>query len=343
MDKFIDAAPFNSMMEMITGYWVTQIVHGAAVAGYAERLHEAPSTAAELAALAGMNPSAVFRHLRACASLGLVTYDGQNFATTPLLDTLRRDHPQSLRGFALSQPAAGYWLPWGRFTEALRSGGQQTIAALGSGIFEDFGRTPAEADAFTEAMEGMTAVVASEAASVLNTTGVDCVVDVGGASGALLAPLLEANPSLKGTLFDLPNVIEGQAFTNIPERIRSRIDKVGGDFFRSVPAADLYLLKWILHDWNDEQCVAILRNCRDAIAPSGRVAIFELVLGEVGETDFAPLMDLNMLVMLPGRERSLAEYSDLLAQAGFGEAAITRTQSRMAVFTARPIDQPPAS
>lgn len=330
--------PAAKMLQMITGYWVTQIVHGAAVANYAEHLRTGPSTAEKLAALAGMNASAVFRHLRACASLGLVDFDGHKFAATPVLDTLRRDHPQSMRGFALSQPATGHWLPWGRFTEALRTGTPQAVAALGAGIFEYFGRAPAEANAFTESMEGMTALVASEAARVLDTKGVGRVVDIGGASGALLAPLLEVNPLLKATLFDLPNVIEGEAFTNIPDRIRGRIDKVGGDFFQSVPSADLYLLKWILHDWSDEECVTILRNCRDAIAPNGRVAIFELVLGEVGETGLAPLMDLNMLVMLTGRERSLAEYAELLAKAGFGEVAITHTQSPMAVITARPVD-----
>ena len=186
-------------------------------------------------------------------------------------------------------------------------------------------------------MEGLTAGVASEAARVLDTSGVDRVVDVGGASGALLVPLMEANPALRGTLFDLPNVIDGEAFSNIPARIYNRLEKVGGDFFESVPPADLYLLKWILHDWNDEECITILRNCRKAMAPGGRVAIFELVLGEVGATELAPLMDLNMLVMLTGRERSLGEYNDLLTQAGFGEVAFTRTETAISLITARAI------
>lgn len=333
-----DKSLVSRMLHMITGYWVTQIIHGAAVAGYAERLHGGPASAEDLAMHAGMNSSAVFRHLRACASLGLVTFDGQVFKGTPLLDTLRRDHPQSMRGFALSQPAAGHWLPWGRFVEALRSGNLQTVPALGSELFDYYGRTPSEADAFTEAMEGMTAAVASEAARILDTTGIDRVVDVGGASGALLASLLEANPALKGTLFDLQHVVEGQAFTNIPESIRGRIDKVGGDFFKSVPPAGLYLLKWILHDWNDEQCVTILRNCRSSIKSGGRVVIMELVLGEIGEADLAPFMDLNMLVMMTGRERSLAEYGDLLAKAGFGDLTITQTTTPMVVITAKPID-----
>src|SRR5690606_990344 len=117
---------------------------------------------------------------------------------------------QSLRGFALSQPATGHWLPWGRFIDALRTGKLQTVETLGSGLFDYYGRTPAEADAFTESMEGLTAAVAGEAARVLDLTGVRRVVDVGGGSGALLATLLEANPTLQGALFDLPNIVEGQ-------------------------------------------------------------------------------------------------------------------------------------
>ncbi|MBO1075239.1 ArsR family transcriptional regulator [Roseomonas marmotae] len=327
------------MVQMITGHWVTQIIHGAAMAGYAEHLHRGPASAEELARLAGMNPSAVFRHLRACAGLGLVTFDEGRFTATPLLDTLRRDHPQSLRGFAMSQAAPGHWLPWARFGEALRSGIPQTVPALGAEIFEYYRHNPQEADAFTEAMDGFSAATASEVARVLDAKGAGRVVDVGGAGGALLVPFLEANPSLKGTLFDLPNVLEGEAFSNVPERIRGRIDRVGGDFFESVPPADLYLLKWILHDWDNEQCVTILRNCRRSITPGGRIAIIELVLGEMGEGGLAPLMDMNMLVMLPGRERSLAEYSDLLARAGFGEVVLTRTQSPMAVITAVPSSQ----
>ena len=325
------------MLQMITGFWVTQIIHGAAIADYAEHLREGPLPAEELATRSNLNVSAVFRHLRACASLGLVTFNGRGFASTPLLDTLRRDHPQSMRGFALSQPAAGHWLPWGRFADALRSGERQTTATLGSDLFDYYRKTPSEADAFTEAMEGLTAVVAREAARTLDTAGVERVVDVGGASGALLVPILEANPGLKATLFDLPNIIDGEALSNIPDQIRSRLEKVGGDFFESVPPADLYLLKWILHDWNDEQCVTILRNCRKAISPGGRVAIFELIMWAPEEGDLAPLMDLNMLVMMAGRDRTLIEYSDLLAEAGFGEVAITSTETPMSVITAKAI------
>ena len=330
--------PAARMFQMITGYWVTQIVHGAAIADYAEHLREGPLSADVLAARSGMNPSAVFRHLRACASLGLVTCGGETFASTPLLETLRRDHPGSMRGVALSQPAPGHWLPWGRFADALRSGERQTRATLGSEIFDYYQQVPAEADAFTEAMDGMTDAVAREAAHILPTSGIERVVDVGGASGALLVPFLESNPGLKATLFDLPNVIEGEAFTNIPASVRHRLEKVGGDFFDAVPPADLYLLKWILHDWNDEQSLTILRNCRKAIVPGGRIALLEMVVGSTGETDLVPLMDLNMMVMLTGRERSFEEFRHLLTEAGFGEVAITSTGTPMSVITARATD-----
>ncbi|WGF89546.1 methyltransferase [Marinivivus vitaminiproducens] len=331
-----DTPPVERMMQMITGYWVTQIVHGAAIAGYADQLQRGSLSVEELAEASGIDAGAAYRHLRACAALGLVTFDGQRFSSTPLLDTLRRDHPQSLRGIAMSQPAPGHWLPWGRFADVLRTGQRQTVAALGSEIFEYFAKTPHEADAFTASMGSLTAAVSAEVTRVLDTRGVRRAVDIGGAGGALLAPLLEANPTLLGTVFDLPNVIGGEKLTDIPDHIRPRIDAVGGDFFQEVPPGDLYLLKYILHDWDDEQCVTILRNCRRSISRDGRLAVIELVLGEVGEPGLAPLMDVNMMVMLAGRERSLAEYAALLERAGFDGVKITHTDTPMAIIEAFP-------
>jgi hypothetical protein len=334
-----EAAEGERMMQMITGYWVTQIVHGAALAGYADHLQKSPMTAEELADLAGLDRSATFRHLRACAALALVSFDGKTFGATPLLDTLRRDHPRSLRGMALAMPAPGHWLSWGRFADVLQTGRCQTVAALGSEIFDYFARNPEEADSFTEAMSNLTADLSGEVARVLDTGGVERVVDIGGAGGALLVPFLKGNPTSKGVVLDLPHVIAGAASVDMASDIRSRIDWVQGDFFTGVPTGTLYLLKHILHDWTDEDCVTILRNCRKAITPGGRIAVIELVLGAVGEPGMAPLMDVNMMVVASGRERSLAEYAELLGTAGFGEIKVTRTATPLAVIEASPVSR----
>ncbi|NNM71624.1 hypothetical protein HJG44_04320 [Enterovirga sp. DB1703] len=150
----------------------------------------------------------------------------------------------------------------------------------------------------------------------------------------MLQPLLEKHPGLHGTVFDLPGVIAGAKRPSRPPDICCRMDFVAGDFFSSVPAGDLYLLKHVLHDWGDDEFLEILRNCRAAMRGGGRIAIIELVLGEIGEPGPTPLMDMNMLVMASGRERSFTEYAHLLGKARFGEVRITTIHSPWAIIEA---------
>jgi hypothetical protein len=325
------STPSQDMIQMITGYWVTQIVHAAARFSLADHLERQPMTAHEFADGEGLNREASVRFLRACVGLGLVKSDGTRFFTTELLDTLRQDNPQSLRGFALSQPAPGHWLPWGRFVDALRTGERQTVATLGAEIFDYYDTAPAEAAAFTEAMSGLTAALAAEVNRLLDTTGFTRAVDIGGAAGALLFSIMRANPLLNGIVFDLPNVAPSATRAAHQAGLAERVEVIAGDFFDHVPEGDLYLLKYILHDWDDESCVRILRNCRHAARPNARIAVIEQLLDA---NAFTPLMDLNMMVMLTGRERTLDEYGALLAEAGFGKATVTRTNTLMVILTA---------
>lgn len=228
----------QQMLQMITGYWVTQVVHGVARFALADHLQRGPMTAEAFADIAGLDRRATVRFLRACASLGLVKVAGGRFFTTELLDTLRKDNPQSLRGFALSQPAPGHWLPWGRFADALKTGERQTVAALGAEIFEYFAATPGEAAAFTEAMSGLTVAVAEEVARLLDTTGLTRAVDVGGAAGTLLFSVLRANPRLEGIVFDMPTVVASAAAAAREAGLGQRVEVIDGDFFDSVPEGD---------------------------------------------------------------------------------------------------------
>jgi O-methyltransferase domain/Dimerisation domain len=307
----------DRMMQMVTGYWISQLIHGAATFSLADHLAKRPMTAQEFAAAAGLAVTPAFRFLRACASFGLLHFDGNgHFATTALLDTLRKDNPGSLRGVALALTTPGHWLPWGRLPEAVKTGQSQTEPALGKPLFEYYATMPEEAAVFTEAMRGMTASVASEAIRLIDTTSVKTVVDVGGAEGMLLHALLTANRALTGVVLDLPNIVTASAAAAKEAGLEKRLTAVGGDFFKAVPAADLYVLKYILHDWDDQQCIRILQNCRQAMLPGGRVVVIELLLGETGQPGLAPLMDVNMMVMMKGRERSPAEYRQLLEAAG---------------------------
>jgi hypothetical protein len=322
------------MIQMITGYWVTQIIHGAASFSLADHLEREPMTAHDFANAEGLDRDASVRFLRACVAPGLVKSDGTRFFTTELLDTLRQENPQSLRGFALSQPAPGHWLPWGRFVDALRTGERQTIATLGTEIFDYYGTAPAEAAAFTEAMSGMTAAMAAEVGRLLDTTRFTRAVDIGGAAGALLFSIMRANPLLEGVVLDLPNVVPSATLAAQHAKLGERVDVIAGDFFDSVPEGDLYLLKYILHDWDDESCVRILGKCRRAARPNAQIAVIEQLLDA---NAFTPLMDLNMMVMLTGRERTLDEYGALLADAGFGKVTVTRTNTLMVILTATPV------
>lgn len=331
----VDEDPARAMIGMITGYWITQIVRAAALCSLADHLRAGPMTAAGIAAAERLDARAVFRLLRAAASLGLVLHEGGgHFSTTPLLDTLCRGRPDSLRGLALSLAAPGHWLPWGRIDDVLRTGESQTRAVLGSELFDYFSRTPGEAADFADAMNGFTAVVALEAARAIDLCNVSCVVDVGGSAGAFLIPLLKANPQLHGIAFDLPAVVPSAEKAAADEDFAGRLAVVGGDFFASVPAADLYLLKHILHDWDDECCIRILRNCRRSMNAGGRVAVIELVMGEIGEPGLAPLMDVNMMVLAHGHERTFAEYDALFEAAGLGEVKIKPTSTPMVILEA---------
>jgi hypothetical protein len=204
---------------------------------------------------------------------------------------------------------------------------------LGAEIFDYYKTVPDEAAAFTEAMTGMTAIVSADAVRLLDTKPCTKAVDVGGAAGALVQALLLDNPKLEGIVSDLPNVVEGADPAGKPE-LANRIQFAGGDFLQQVPAGDLYLLKWILHDWSDEDCLTILRNCRRAALPGARLVVVEQLLEPEASSPFAPLMDLNMLVMLTGRERTLPEYQKLFSEASFGSIEVTRTNSPMMLLTA---------
>ena len=184
--------------------------------------------------------------LTACAGLGIVKLEGNRYFTTELLRTLRKDTPGSLRGFALSQAAPGHWLPWGRFTDALKTGERQTLVTLKG---RDLDYVPDESAAFTEAMTNLTSAISDAVACLVDTTRFTQAVDVGGAAGAFLYSLMRANAGLKGIVFDLPNVAPSASSAANEAGLAKRAKAVGGDFFESMPEGDLCLLKYILHDW----------------------------------------------------------------------------------------------
>jgi SAM-dependent methyltransferase len=325
------------LSQMIKGYWVSQIVGTLAQLEIADYLAHGPLDCDVLADGVGCEPKATYRLLRASADVGLVSVlpDGR-FGLTPLGELLRSNVPGSMRSPAVALTAPGHWLPWGRLAEAVRLGERQTVAALGHELFDYYAINPSEGSAFTGAMANHSNAIAKEIALVLDTSAVTHVVDIGGASGTIIGALLDANAALLGTILERADVVPRAEAALAQRGLSSRCCVIKGDFFKNVPEADLYILKSIVHDWDDEQSVKILCNCARALRPKGRVVLIERVVPEHGKPGAAALSDLNMLVLLPGRERTASQFEELFRASGLRLDRIAGIASSMQVIEASP-------
>jgi hypothetical protein len=330
--------PPVQMLKLAMGYWVSQACAEVARLGVADRLAGGARSSDDLAREVGANPDALYRLLRCCASVGVLTeQSGRRFALTPVGETLRSGGPGSLRDFLIAETAPGHWLPWGRLHEAVMDGQPQTTATLGCDIFTFYGRNPDEAAPFNRAMANLSALVAGEVAAVFDFSPYTTVNDVGGGHGALLATILEKSPRARGVLLDLPHAIAEARPLFADRGLAPRCELVAGDFFQRVPTADVYLLKAVLHDWDDARATQILKTCRASAAPGAKVLIVEMVIPSDGASSFAQLMDLNMLVMLTGRERTAGEYGALLQAGGFRYDRLIPTHTPYAIIEATAI------
>ena len=329
-------AEFEKMMSMITGFWVSQTVGAAADLSIAEHLEGGQSTAEEISTRESSDPGKTFRLMRACAALGLLSYNSDNdtFTGTVLLKTLQKGGHNSLREWALVQTSPGHWLPWGKFTDAVRKGQPQTHEVLGDNIFAYFSEHPDEASLFSSAMTNLSTPVIREAVAVIDTQDVGTAVDIGGANGTFVLELMTANPTLQGVVLDLPHVIPGAEAQAQLRGLSDRFIGTQGDFFDSIPAGDLYLLKYILHDWDDGACVKILTNCRRNMNPGARLVVVDMLLGKVGESGIGTLMDMNMIAMVTGQERDLKEFDHLFSLAGLRRTKLTSVQQPYHVIEA---------
>ncbi|MEU7936499.1 methyltransferase [Microbispora bryophytorum] len=320
---------FGRLLQMITGHGVAQIVRTAATLSIMDHIAAGARTADEVAERASTHPATTYRLMRACASIGLLAYEGDGrFAPTPMGELLREGVPGSLRDTTLHLAGYSTWVSWAHLPEAVREGRTQVYKALGMDQFTYFAQHPEEGDAFASSGSSMSEIVAAEAASMLDLSGVSSAVDVGGANGRLVLGLMQASPALHGIVLDRPEMTVAAARAAEELSLSDRFSAVQGDFFEEVPAADLYLLKWILHDWDDEACVRLLRNCRAAARPGARALVFELVLGEVGTPDFGAVADMNMLSVTDGgRERHLHEYDALFTAGGWRRVSARPTRS----------------
>jgi O-methyltransferase domain/Dimerisation domain len=327
------------MQQFITGFWVSRAIYAAAKFGIADLLRNGPMTVDELASASGTHAPSLFRLMRALASVGIFSEEENcRFRSTPVAATLESDAPGSMRYFAMAELGQEHYSAWEEFPHSVQTGEMAFANRFGKEIWQYYAEHPEHAEVFNNAMSNVTKVVNASVVSAYDFRRFRRIVDVGGGHGEFLATMLEASPEASGVLFDAPQVISG-AKRMTDEGLSARREVVAGNFFESVPAGgDAYVLKWIIHDWTDEQCATILKNCRRAMSKSGVVLIVEAVIPEGNEPFFGKLMDLNMLVMTGGRERTEREFEQLLAASGFRLARISRSDSGFSVIEGVPAE-----
>ena len=322
-------------MRLITGYWLSQAVGVAAHLGIADALAAGSRTSEELGKELSAHPKSVYRLMRLLTSIGVFSQDsGDHFTLNPLGETLLSGASGSVRNFAITETAPGHWLPWGRLFDSVQTGKPMTHETLGMELFDWYANNPEEAGFFNAAMGDLSALAAAELVRVYDFSAAQKVVDVGGSHGILLGAVLTANGAARGILYDLPHVID-TAEQHIAPALTGRCELISGDFFESVPpGGDVHLLKQIIHDWDDDQASKILVNCHGALSPAGKLLLVEMVVPSDNAPDMAQAMDLNMLAILGGRERTEEEYRTLLDGAGFKLERLIATHSPFSVIEA---------
>jgi hypothetical protein len=326
------------LRRMIVGYRLSQALHVAAKLGIADLLAEGPRHAEELAGVTGSHPSSLYRVLRLLASEGVFEEleEGQ-FTLTPLAEPLRSDAPNSLRARAIFDGEEWNWHPWGNLLHSTKTGGSAFDHTYGMAVFDYLKETPEAATSFDSLMAAQTRPWALSVADAYDFADIGTLVDVGGGYGALLAAILTANPHLKGVLVELPHVVAGARPKLEEAGLAGRCQTVAGDFFQSVPdGGDAYILKHVLHDWDDDRCVSILGNCRRAISNEDRLLVIEILIAPGNEPGYGKYLDLNMLVLTKGRERTEEQYRTLFEAAGFTLSRVVATRSELSIIEGRP-------
>jgi hypothetical protein len=331
-------APQQHVLGLITGYWLSQCVRVAAELGVADALARGPRTAEALAEPLGAHAPSLRRVLRALASAGVFAEDARGrFRLTPAAKALQTGAPGSLRDFARMMTDGYNWRAWAALDQAVRGGALPFDQVHGEPIFDYLAKHPADEALFAASMASISGTENAAVARGYPFGKLGTLVDVGGAHGHLLATILRRHKKLRGILYDQPQVVAAagaSGFLSAPD-LAGRHELVGGSFFDRVPAgADAYLMKYILHDWDDEKCLRILGHCRDALAEGGRVLVVEHVIPRGNGADWAKLLDINMLALTGGQERTREEFQDLFARAGLRLARVHPTACPLRVLEA---------
>jgi len=326
-----------AMMEMIIAAWTSQAITAAAQLGVADALSNGPLPIEELAARVGADPDALRRLLRALSSKGIFVHrrDGR-YELNSLASTLRSDVPISMASAAQFYGSAEQRERWTLMVDSIRTGSTVVPTLRGSESFDYFAAQPELAELFNQTMTSVSELTDGPVVAGYDFSAYSTIVDVGGGHGPLLAAILAGAPASRGVLYDLPGVVANAPSLLCEHKVADRVRIAEGSFFDSVPTGgDAYILKNIMHDWPDEKALQILRNVRKAAGPGATVLLVELVIPKHNRDFPGKWVDLEMLLNLGARERTAAEYRDLLSQAGFQVTRVVQTASPLSVVEAR--------
>lgn len=323
------------LFEMATSYWLSQAIYVAAKLGLADMLRNGPQSCVTLAASTGSDPSSLFRLMRALSSVGIFSHLGANrFALSPLAEGLQTEVHGSLRSILITIGEIHYQA-CGALLHSVQTGSPAFDYVFGTNLFGYLRENAAVAEAFDRGMSNVSSMLAYAVLMAYDFAGISSIVDIGGGQGQLLERILWSNPSMNGTVFDTPSTIE-RAKQEFGDRLsRRRGAYVAGDFFESVPrGADAYLLSGVIHDWDDSRAMQILRNCLKAMTKKSRLLLVDIVIPDSTSPSFGKLLDLNMLVMNGGRERTRSEFFTLLDAAGYKLTRVIPTAAPQSIIEA---------
>jgi hypothetical protein len=325
------------MVSIAYGGLPAQAVAVAAQLGIVDHLAEGPRTAADLAGVTGTDAPSLYRLLRALATMEVLAEDEEGrFSSTPLGDTLRSDAPGSIRAAVIMAGDPTFTRPCGEMAHSVRTGGPAFDHVFGAPIFEYLTTHPEAGAIFNRGMANFSAMENPAIAASYDFPAGSRVADVGGGRGGFIAEVLKAHPGVRGVLYDLAEVVCEPTYL-AAAGVADRCEVIPGDFFSSVPSgADVYVVKRILHDWADEECIRILGNLRRAMSPTGRVLAIDAVIAAGGQPDMNKVSDLLMMVVTPGRERTEAEFRRLYAAADLRLSRVIPTPSALSIIEGTP-------
>ena len=331
-------SPSAEMYRLINGYQITQAIYAAVHLGVADQLKDGPRPNDDLAARIEVHAGALYRLLRALAAAGVLhEHPARSFSLTPMGDCLRSDSSTPVGAWAAFVGRPYMWGAWGHLLHSVRTGNNAFTDLNGKSVWQFRAEHPEESAIFDQAMTALSKNATDAILKAYDFSPFRLIVDVGGGRGQALAGILAANPDMHGILLDQPHVVEKARPLLASAGVADRCEIVAGSFFEAVPSgADAYILRAILHDWEDDEAILILRACRHAVHATGRILIVDRVIAPPNEGLLGKCSDLNMLVSPGGRERTREEFSDLCSAAGFALANVTPAGPMLSIIEARP-------